>query len=113
VFGFVFALRAGAVIGPAAALILWRGVPVRRLILAAGALLVIAVPALYLLFPGTNQGGYDMGYTIQHLGAHWVAVGAFALLVLALIRDLSTARGPRRDGRAQRPPRRDRSPAQA
>ncbi len=113
VFGFVFALRAGAVIGPAAALILWRGVAVRRLILAASALLVIAVPALYLLFGGTNQGGYDMGYTIQHLGAHWVAVGAFALLVLALIRDLSTARGPRRGGPAQRPPRRDRSPARA
>ena len=113
VFGFVFALRAGAVVGPVTALILWRGVEVRRLILAAGALLVIAVPALYLLFPGTNQGGYDMGYTIQHLGAHWVAVSAFALLVLALLRDLSTARGRPAGARAQPPDRRDRSPAQA
>ncbi|HEX4010308.1 MAG TPA: alpha-(1-_3)-arabinofuranosyltransferase family protein [Solirubrobacteraceae bacterium] len=89
VFGFVFALRAGAVLGPVTALILWRGLPVRGLIQAAAILLVIAVPALYLLFPGQNQGGYDLGYTVQHMGAHWVAVGAFALLVLALVRDLS------------------------
>jgi arabinofuranan 3-O-arabinosyltransferase len=91
VFGFVFALRAGVVIGPLCALILWRGVPTRRLLQAAGGLLVIVVPLLYLLFPGQNQGGYDFGYTAQHLGAHWVAVGAFALLVLALVRDLSSS----------------------
>jgi arabinofuranan 3-O-arabinosyltransferase len=96
VFGFVFALRAGAVIGPAAALVLWRGLPARRAVLAAGALLVVVIPAVYLIFPGQNQGGYDLGYVSQHLGAHWVAVAALALLVLALARDLVTvARGPR------------------
>lgn len=105
VFGFVFALRAGAVIGPVAALILWRGVPIRRLVQAAGVLLVVVVPAVYVLFPGQNQGGYDLGYTAQHLGAHWVAVGAFALLVLALVRDLSglsTATGRPGGGRGAR-----------
>ncbi|MGH2857993.1 MAG: hypothetical protein ACRDMJ_10975, partial [Solirubrobacteraceae bacterium] len=64
------------------------GVRVRSLLGAAGLLLVVVVPVLYLLFPGIDQGGYDFGYASQHLGAHWVAVGAFALLVLALARDL-------------------------
>jgi hypothetical protein len=101
VFGFVFALRAGALIGPAAALLLWRGLPVRRAIQAAGVLLVIVLPAVYLIFPGQNQGGYDLGYLTQHMGGHWVAVSAFALLVLALARDLSYAyRLNRRIGRS-------------
>lgn len=113
VFGFMFALRAGVIIGPAVALILWRGVSVRRLIQAAGVLLVIVIPALYLLFGGTNQGGYDMGYTIQHLGAHWVAVGAFTLLLLALVRDLSTATGRRGGARGRRRPGRARRRARA
>ena len=90
-FGFVFALRAGAVIGPAAALVLWRGLSVRRAIQAAGVLLVIVLPAAYVIFPGQTQGGYDLGYITQHMGAHWVAVGALALLILALARDLSAA----------------------
>jgi hypothetical protein len=98
----VFALRAGAVIGPAAALVLWRGLSARRAILAAGALLVIVLPAVYVIFPGRNQGGYDLGYITQHMGAHWVAVAAFALLVLALARDLTTAyRLNRRIGRSR------------
>ncbi|HUZ84508.1 MAG TPA: alpha-(1-_3)-arabinofuranosyltransferase family protein, partial [Gaiellales bacterium] len=111
VFAFLFALRAGAVLGPLTALILWSGVPVAWLLAAAGALLVIAVPALYLLFPGIDQGGYDFGYASQHLGAHWLTVGAFALLALVLIADVAAisratdrrpgarARGPRRFGR--------------
>ncbi len=98
VFGFLFGLRAGVVIGPAFALILWRGVPTGRLIVFAGVLLVLVVPLLYVLFPGQDQGGYDNRFAIRHLGAHWVAAGAFALLVLALARDLSTAiRRARRD----------------
>ncbi len=90
-FGFLFGLRAGVVVGPAYALILWRGVSTRHLLLAVGGLLAIAVPLLYLLFPGTNQGGYDSGYPSQHLAAHWLAVGALALLTLALFRAISTA----------------------
>jgi hypothetical protein len=103
-FGFLFGLRAGAVIGPAFALILWRGVATKTLIKTAGALLVVVVPLLYLLFPGQNQGGWDVDYAAEHLGAHWVAVGAFALLALALARDLSTATGLRRGARAPAPP---------
>ena len=105
VFGFLFGLRTGAVIGPAFALILWRGVGNRALLLAAGALLVVVVPVLYLAFPGNNDGGFDTGYPIEHLGAHWVAVGAFALLALVLARELSTAIRPRAGDRARpRPP---------
>ncbi|MGH2915460.1 MAG: alpha-(1-_3)-arabinofuranosyltransferase domain-containing protein [Solirubrobacteraceae bacterium] len=94
VFAFLFALRAGAVLGPVTALILWRGLPIRALLLAAGGLLVIVVPAIYLLFPGLDQGGYDFGYAAQHLGAHWITVAAFALLALVVARDLVAMRGP-------------------
>jgi hypothetical protein len=95
VFGFAFALRAGVVIGPAVALAMWRGVSARALITAAGALLAVVVPLLYVLFPGTDRGGYDTAYPVQHLGAHWVAVGAFVMLVLALGRTLALSRANR------------------
>ncbi len=90
-FGVAFGLRAGVVVGPAFALILWRGIASRRLLWGAGLLLVAVVPLLYLLFEGHDQGGYDIGYASQHLGAHWVAVAAYALLTLVLLRDLSRA----------------------
>ncbi len=45
VFGFVFALRAGVVIGPVVALVLWRGMSPRAMLMTAGALLAIVVPA--------------------------------------------------------------------
>jgi hypothetical protein len=91
VFGFVFALRAGVVIGPAVALILWRGMSARAMILAAGALLAIVVPAVYVIFPATDRGGYGPAYPVERLGAHWVTVAAVVLLILALARTLSTA----------------------
>jgi hypothetical protein len=94
VFGFVFALRAGVAIGPAVALLLWRGVSPRLLISAAGALLAVVVPALYLLFPSTDRGGYDTAYPVEHLGAHWVTVAALVLLVLGLARTLSSGEDP-------------------
>jgi arabinofuranan 3-O-arabinosyltransferase len=105
-FGFAFALRAGVVIGPAVALMLWRGVWPRLLISAAGVLLAVVVPALYLLFPSTDRGGYDTAYPVEHLGAHWVTVAAVVLLVLGLARTLSTATrrsGGRADGEAAAP----------
>jgi hypothetical protein len=95
VFGFAFALRAGVVIGPAVALAMWRGVSARTLIAAAGVLLAVVVPVLYVLFPGTDRGGYDTAYPVQHLGAHWVAVGALVMLVLALARTLGVSRASR------------------
>jgi hypothetical protein len=102
-FGFLFGLRAGVVVGPAFALILWRGIDTRTLLKGAGALLIVVIPLLYLIFPGQNQGGWDVDYAPEHLGAHWVAVAAFALLALALARDLSTAMGLRLGARARRP----------
>jgi hypothetical protein len=102
-FGFLFGLRAGVVVGPAFALILWRGIGTVTVLKGAGALLIVVIPLLYLIFPGQNQGGWDVDYAPEHLGAHWVAVAAFALLALALARDLSTATGLRRGGRARRP----------
>jgi arabinofuranan 3-O-arabinosyltransferase len=102
-FGFVFGLRAGVVIGPAFALILWRGIATRTLSLCAGTLLV-GVPVLYVLFPGQDQGGYDNRFATEHLGAHWVAVGAFALLTLVLARDLWVSRATRRPPAGQAAP---------
>jgi hypothetical protein len=94
VLGFVFAIRAGVVIAPAVALILWRGVSTRVLTAAAGALLVVVVPLLYVLFPGHDHGGYDTDFAVEQLGAHWGAVAAVVLLLLALGRTLSTASRP-------------------
>jgi O-antigen ligase len=45
VLGFVFAARAAPLIALGMFLLLWRGVGVRGLVAAAGALLAIAVPA--------------------------------------------------------------------
>jgi hypothetical protein len=90
-FGFVFALRAGVVIGPVTALVLWRGISAKQMITIAGALLAIVVPAVYLIFPATDRGGYGPAYPVERLGAHWVTVGAVVLLILALAQSLSTA----------------------
>jgi arabinofuranan 3-O-arabinosyltransferase len=98
VVGFVFALRAGALAGPAVALLLWRGVGTRKLTLAAGGLLVLVVPLVYLIWPDTDRGGYNTDFALDHRGAHWVAVAAFVLLTLALGRTLAVSRasGPSR-----------------
>jgi arabinofuranan 3-O-arabinosyltransferase len=104
VIAFAFALRAGAVALPLVALVLWRGVGVRRLTIAAGALLAVVVPVLYVVHPGNDDGGYDTAFASEHVGAHWVAVAAYVMLAAALIRTLlvSRARG-RRDGPAAEP----------
>jgi hypothetical protein len=91
-------LRAGVFIGPAVALLLWRGAGTRSLLLAAGALLVLVLPALYLLFPAEDRGGYNTEYAQELLGAHWVAVAAFVLLALALGRMISGRLRPRTPG---------------
>jgi hypothetical protein len=91
VFGFAFALRAGVVIGPVVALVLWRGMSPRAMLMTAGALLAIVVPAIYLIFPANDHGGYDTAYPVERLGAHWVTVGAVVLLVFALISTASRA----------------------
>ncbi len=72
--GFVFALRAGVVIGPLVAFVLWRGIDAKRLALAAGALLGVVVPILYLVVPIRDRGGYSTSAPMDRIAAHWVAV---------------------------------------
>jgi arabinofuranan 3-O-arabinosyltransferase len=95
VLGFLFALRAGILIGPAVAFVLWRGIGARSLFLAAGGLLVIAVPVLYLAFQPEGRGGYNTDYAVELLGAHWVAVAVVVLLGLGLWRTIAAARARR------------------
>ncbi len=99
---FLFAIRAGPPVWVGLTLILWRGIGARALTLAAGALLALAVPVLYVLFPGPDRGGFNPEYAVKHLGAHWVAVAAYVLLVAALARTLSRASRASGDRRAER-----------
>jgi hypothetical protein len=92
VLGFIFSIRSGLVIAPAVTLILWRGISARILVLLAGALLLFVVPAIYLSAPYHNQGGYDFGYAVELIDAHWIAVAAVVLLTVAVAQTLSSAR---------------------
>jgi hypothetical protein len=100
VLGFCFSLRAGVAIFVGVSAVVYLDIHARALALTAGALLAIVVPIVYLAFPGTDRGGYNPGYAGEHIGAHWVAVAAYTLLVVALIRTLSTARRRPRDAAA-------------
>ena len=90
--GFVFAARIAPLIALATFLVLWRGIGVRALVAAAGALLLVAVPALTLLVDVEDRGGYNPEYAQVRIAAHWAAVAAVILLVLALARVLGAAR---------------------
>jgi hypothetical protein len=92
VLGFVFAIRAGLVIAPALALLLWLGPSTRRLILACAGLLGVVVPIVYVAFPPPNRHGDDFNYAVDHIAGHWVGVAAIVLLMLALWRTLAAAR---------------------
>jgi arabinofuranan 3-O-arabinosyltransferase len=96
VLGFIFSIRSGLVIAPVVAVVAWRGIGPRPLTLAAGALLLIAVPAIYMFDLPPNQGGFDFTYSIDLIAAHWVAVAAIVLLTIALARSLIELRGRRR-----------------
>jgi arabinofuranan 3-O-arabinosyltransferase len=92
VLGFLFALRAGAVLGPLVAIAVWRGVGARALIAAAGAVLVLVVPLVYLLFPPGPTGDFQPDYAVRLIGAHWLALAACVALAGALWLTL-TSRG--------------------
>jgi arabinofuranan 3-O-arabinosyltransferase len=100
VLGFCFSLRAAIPIFVGVALITHLGIRTRPLAFAAGALLTLVVPALYLLFPAEDKGGYNPGYAGEHIAAHWVAVAAYTLLAVALVQVLS--RASRASARARR-----------
>jgi hypothetical protein len=96
VLGFCFSIRAGLVMFVGVTLIVRFGLPAALLAAVAGALLAIVVPAVYLLFPAQDRGGYSPGYAGDHVGAHWVAVAAYTLLVVALVQTLARTRSQRR-----------------
>lgn len=98
--GFVFAARAGVVIGPVVALILWRGFPARLPAIVAGAVLAVVLPLLYTIFTPTDHGGYNFNYPVDLIGAHWVAVGAVLMLGLSLWATLASAIRSARRARA-------------
>jgi len=100
--GFLFALRAGVIVGPAIALLLWRGVGARTCALAAAGLAGVAVPAVYLLFPPEDEGGFNARYATEVLGAHWVAVAAWVLLALAAVLSLPRMRASWRGSRSSK-----------
>ena len=88
VVAFVCGAGPGIVSLPVVALILWRGIGARTLVLTATALLAVVVPVLYLLHTGPEGGGNHFGYAMAHLGAHYVGVAAVGLLAVALWRSL-------------------------
>ncbi|MSX02652.1 MAG: DUF3367 domain-containing protein, partial [Actinobacteria bacterium] len=92
VVGFCFSLRAGVLLGPAMALLVWRGVSNRTFFLVAGGLLATAVPILYVVLPVEDHGGYNASYAGDLVAAHWVAVVAVTLLGAGLLRSLLRAR---------------------
>jgi hypothetical protein len=95
---FVFALRAGVVIGPAVALLLWRGMGPAALAVAAGVLTAVVLPAIYLLFRPDDAGGFNSEFAADLTGAHWVAVAVWVLFALAVALTVSTASRRRRAG---------------
>jgi hypothetical protein len=95
VLGFVFALRAGAVLAPLTFLVLWRGLSARTLALLAGGILLVLVPVLHLAV-GLPDEGFDTNYAVQRIAAHWLAVGAVCALAGALWLTLSPALARRR-----------------
>jgi hypothetical protein len=98
VLSFAFAARGAPLIAAGVFLVLWRGVGVRALVAAAGGLLVIAVPVLTLAIGVPDRGGYNPEYAQDRIAAHWVAVAATILLMLALARALGAARRRRSRG---------------
>jgi arabinofuranan 3-O-arabinosyltransferase len=87
--GFVFAWRAGAVIGVGLLLIFWIGIGPRVLAATAGLLLGVVVPIVYLITNPHNEGGYNFDYSVQLIYAHWVGVAAVVLLGLSVWMTLS------------------------
>ena len=94
--GFVFALRAGAVLGPLVAIVLWRGFGARVLTAAAALLLGVVVPLLYLIELPPDLGGYNSSYASDLIAAHWAAVLAVTCAALAIWRASIAIRASRR-----------------
>lgn len=79
----LFAARSSVVILPLLTLVLWRGAGAGLLAGIAAVLLGFVVPVLYLLLTPEDRGGYNFEYSTELIWAHWVAVGAVVLLMVA------------------------------
>jgi hypothetical protein len=79
--GFLFALRAGAVLAPLTVLALRAGVTARWLLAVAAACIAL-LPLIYLVFPPRHRGN-EFGYPNDLVGAHWVALLAVLCLLAA------------------------------
>jgi hypothetical protein len=99
--GFLFALRAGAVLAPLTFVVLWRGVSARTLALVAGGVLLVAVPVAHLA-AGLPDEGFDTSYAVARIAEHWLAVGAVCALGGALLRTLAPVPWPSRRSRVER-----------
>jgi hypothetical protein len=97
VLAFIFGPIAGAVAVPLIALVLRAGVGSRALSLAAGGLLVLVVPLLYLLHPSDPDRANNVPYPDERIAAHWVVVAALVLLGAALLRTVMLARARGRE----------------
>jgi hypothetical protein len=102
----VFAWRAGVVLGPLVALVLWRGVGAKPLAAASALLLGVVVPAIYVVALPDDRGGFNSSYAGELLGAHWAAVlavtcaGLAAWRVAAALRARVSTATPRPAGEA-------------
>jgi arabinofuranan 3-O-arabinosyltransferase len=84
VAGFVFAWRAGAVIGVVTSLLLRFGISVRRLLaIATAGLLAIAIG--YVASPSPDVGGFYFYYALHYIDEHWMAVGVVSALGAAAL----------------------------
>jgi arabinofuranan 3-O-arabinosyltransferase len=106
VLAFFFGPVAGAVAIPGIAFVLRAGVRGRALALAAGGLLILVVPVLYLVHSSDPDRANNVPYADERIAAHWVVVAALVLLGVALVRTLAGARpeGGRRQRRTARLP---------
>jgi arabinofuranan 3-O-arabinosyltransferase len=82
---WLFAVRAGVLLGVAAAAITYLGMSSRRLLWAAIPPLVV-IPLLYVLAAHSEFGGF-FGYADQHLASHWLAVAAVCAVAGACVFD--------------------------
>ena len=82
---WLFAVRAGVLLGVGVGVLAWLGMTSRRLLWLA--LVPLAVlPLLYVLQPSSGAGGF-FGFADQHLAAHWLAVAAVCAVAAACLLD--------------------------
>ena len=100
---FIFAWRSALFIAPVLAIVFWRGIGPRPLAAASASLIAVAIPIEYVIAQPNNEGGYNFGFSVDVIYAHWIGVVAVILLGLSGWFTLSAARGPRA-GRLPPPP---------